>query len=77
MLKIDEEAALGLSGPAPGRWTQRRAGFATLREVLGASGALGDARRNQRLGRVAALFGLANEPVTFVPRSADGGRKAS
>ena len=55
---------------------ERRAGFATLREVLGASGALGDAATG-RLGRVAALFGLETEPTTFVPRSAGGGRKAS
>ena len=77
MLKIDEEAALAaIPGLLPDSMDERRAGFATLREVLGASGALGDAA-TERLGRVAALFGLETEPATFVPRSAGGGRKAS
>ena len=55
---------------------ERRAGFATLREVLGASGALNDVA-TERLGEVATLFGLDTEPVTLVPRGAGTGRKAS
>ena len=44
MLKIDEEAALAaIPGLLPDSMDERRAGFATLREVLCASGALGDA----------------------------------
>ena len=68
MLKIDEEAALAaIPGLLRNRPTSGAQAFATLREVLGASGALDDAAA-ERLGGVATLFGLDAEPVTLVPR---------
>lgn len=77
MLLIDEETALAaIPGLLPESTETRRAAFATLQEVLGASGALsGDAA--DRLGRIAALFGLDTEPVTLAPRKAAAGSKAS
>ena len=50
--------------------------FATLREVLGASGALSEAA-SERLGLIAAKFGLESEPVALLPRGGNGGRRAS
>jgi hypothetical protein len=77
MLKIDEEAALAaIPGLLSESMDERRSGFATLREVLSASGALGDAA-TERLREVATLFGLDTEPVTLVPRGAGTGRKSS
>jgi hypothetical protein len=77
MLKIDEEAALAaIPGLLSESMDERRSGFATLREVLSASGALGDAA-TERLREVATLFCLDTEPVTLVPRGAGTGRKAS
>jgi hypothetical protein len=76
MLIIDEEAALrAIPALLPKAVEERRAAFATLRHVIEASGAPGDAPA-ARLQRVAALFGLGPE---LVRRAAHGeaGRKAS
>ena len=68
MLLLDEEAALAaIPGMLPDPADERAAGFATLREVLGASGALTEAA-SERLGRVADMFGLDTEPVALLPR---------
>ena len=64
MLIVDEEAALrSLPGLLPKASEDRRAAFDALRGVIEASGAPGDAL-TERLGRVAALFGLGPELVT-------------
>jgi hypothetical protein len=64
MLVIDEEAALSaIPGLMPEPAEERREAFATLRGVIEASGAPGDAAV-ERLGRVAGLFGLGPELVT-------------
>ena len=77
LLLLDEEAALAaISGMLPDSADERAAGFAALREVLGASGALTEAA-SERLGRVAELFGVATEPVAMLPRGGNGGRRAS
>jgi hypothetical protein len=76
MLLIDEEAALAaIPSLLPEGLKERRAAFATLREVLEASGPL-DETPAARLRRVASLFGLGPEPVTLAPREAPR-RKAS
>ncbi|TPE51779.1 DUF3141 domain-containing protein [Amaricoccus solimangrovi] len=64
MLLIDEEAALAaIPALMPGPIAERREGFAALRGVLEARGAADEARE-ERLRRVAALFGLGPELVT-------------
>jgi hypothetical protein len=61
MLVLDEEAALAtLPALMPEALDDRRAAFATLQGVIEASGAA----PADRLGRVAALFGLGPELVT-------------
>jgi hypothetical protein len=76
MLLIDEKAALAaLPALLPQEMEDRRAAFEALGEVLRATGQLsGDAA--ERLTRVAALFGLGNAPVPFIPRATTG-QKAS
>ena len=77
MLLIDEEAALAaIPRLLPEAIKDRRAAFATLREVLEASGALTDAAA-ERLKRVAQLFDLGKEPVPLAPRDAKPARQAS
>jgi hypothetical protein len=77
MLIIDEEAALrAISALLPDAVEDRREAFATLRQIIEASGAPGDAPA-ARLQRVAALFGLGPELVTLAPRDEASGRKAS
>ena len=74
MLKIDEEAALAaIPALLPDAVEERREAFATIRGIIEASGAPGDAPA-ARLQRVSALFGLGPELVTLSPSS---GRKAS
>ncbi len=64
MLVLDEESALAaIPGLMPERVEDRRAGFAALRGVIEASGPP-EGLRAERLGRVAALFGLGPELVT-------------
>ncbi|MCA1408924.1 DUF3141 domain-containing protein [Ensifer sp. IC3342] len=78
MLLIDEEAALGaLPRLLPEGSVERRAAFAALREVLEAPGPLTGIAA-ERLQRVAALFGLDNEPpLPIVVRKAARDRGAS
>jgi pimeloyl-ACP methyl ester carboxylesterase len=77
MLLIDEEAALGaIPEILPKSEEDRRGVFNALRTVLEASGAL-DEGRTTRLQRVAKLFGLGPELVTFTPSGAGQARKAS
>ena len=77
MLMIDEEAALAaIPGLLPDSVDERRAGFATLREVLGASGAL------ERSGDRAARSGggalrARHRACDLRPAQRGGGRKAS
>ena len=64
MLIVDEEAALrAIPALLPEPAEARQAAFATLREVIEASGTPGDAPA-ERLRRVAALFGVGPELVT-------------
>jgi hypothetical protein len=77
MLVIDEEAALhAVPALLPDAIEDRRAAFATLRQIIEASGTPGDAPA-ARLQRVAALFGLGPELVSLAPRDDASGRKAS
>jgi hypothetical protein len=77
MLVIDEEAALrAIPALLPDAVEDRRDAFATLRQIIEASGAPGDAAAS-RLQRVAALFGLGPELVSLAPRDEASGRKAS
>jgi len=74
MLMIDEEAALdAIPALLPDALDDRREALATIRGIIEASGAPGDAPA-ARLQRVSALFGLGPELVTLAPSS---GRKAS
>jgi uncharacterized protein DUF3141 len=77
MLLLDREAALAaIPALLPDSSDERAAAFATMREVLAASGALGEAA-SERLGQIAARFGLEREPVALLPRGGNGGRRAS
>ncbi len=77
MLLLDEEAALAaIPAMLPDEQSERAAAFAVLREALGASGPLSEAA-SERLGRIAARFGLESEPVAIRPRGGAGGRRAS
>jgi hypothetical protein len=77
MLVLDEEAALRAIPPLlPDSIDDRRAAFDTLRLIVEASGAPGDAPA-ERLRRVAALFGLGPELVSLAPRDEQSGRRAS
>jgi len=77
MLLLDEEAALAaIPAMLPEEAGESAAAFATLREVLGASGALGEAA-SERLGLIAGKFGLESEPIALLPRGGNGDRRAS
>ena len=67
MLIIDEEAALAaIPALLPDAVEARREAFATIRGIIEASGAPGDAPA-ARLQRISALFGLGPELVTLAP----------
>jgi hypothetical protein len=72
MVMIDEEAALAaIPGLLPESDEERREAFAMLEEVLTASGALPEAAE-ERLRRIARLFGLESRPERTAAVSAPG-----